>query len=144
MNKVWALVIVIILAVAGFLLFRGESEAPTELDNGTATNQGVDVGEPNPAGTQQAVREFTIDASNFAFSLKELEVNEGEMVRITLTNKMGMHDWKLDEFNVGTKVLQAGQSETIEFLADKKGTFEYYCSVGQHRANGMKGTLTVK
>jgi plastocyanin len=29
-------------------------------------------------------------------------------------------------------------------VADKKGTFEYYCSVGQHRALGMKGKLVVE
>jgi hypothetical protein len=38
----------------------------------------------------------------------------------------------------------AGASDVVEFTADKAGTFEYYCSVGNHRAMGMKGTLTVK
>ncbi|MEY4731380.1 MAG: hypothetical protein RL681_326, partial [Candidatus Parcubacteria bacterium] len=46
-------------------------------------------------------------------------------------------------FNAATKVLTDGQSETIEFVANKAGTFEYYCSVGSHRQMGMKGTLTV-
>ena len=32
----------------------------------------------------------------------------------------------------------------VEFTVDKTGTFEYYCSVGQHRANGMVGNLIVE
>ncbi len=32
----------------------------------------------------------------------------------------------------------------VEFTADKKGTFEYYCSVGEHRVNGMKGKFIVE
>ena len=32
----------------------------------------------------------------------------------------------------------------VQFIADKAGTFEYYCFVGNHRQMGMVGTLTVK
>ena len=50
----------------------------------------------------------------------------------------------IDEFNAKTRVLNKGEEETITFVADKAGTFEYYCSVGQHRANGMVGKLIVE
>jgi len=55
-----------------------------------------------------------------------------------------MHDFVVDEFGAKTDTLQTGQSDTITFVADKTGTFEYYCSVGNHRAMGMKGNLIVK
>jgi plastocyanin len=55
-----------------------------------------------------------------------------------------MHDLRIDEFNAKTSVIQGGQTQTIEFIADKTGSFEYYCSVGTHRQMGMRGTLTVK
>ena len=65
---------------------------------------------------------------------------------VTLTNsgKM-MHDWVVDEFT-GAKMKRVtnGQTGTVTFVADKAGTFEYYCSVGQHRANGMVGKLVVE
>jgi len=32
----------------------------------------------------------------------------------------------------------------VEFTADTPGEFEYYCSVGQHRANGQVGKLIVE
>ncbi len=93
--------------------------------------------------TSASVKSFTVEGKNFSFSPSTLTVKKGDKVKITFKNSGGMHDWVLDEFNAKTKQIAAGASETIEFVADKAGTFEYYCSVGNHRAMGMKGTLTV-
>jgi plastocyanin len=71
-------------------------------------------------------------------------VKKGDTVTITFKNSVGFHDWKLDEFKAATAKLAAGKEETVTFVADKTGTFEYYCSVGQHRANGMVGNLIVE
>ena len=37
-----------------------------------------------------------------------------------------------------------GQIDEVEFVVDKAGTFEYYCSVGNHRQMGMVGKLIVE
>ena len=37
-----------------------------------------------------------------------------------------------------------GLGVTFEHTFNQTGTFEYYCSVGNHRAMGMKGTLIVQ
>lgn len=89
------------------------------------------------------VRVFTVSGKPFSFSPATMSVKKGDTVRIVFKNTEGTHDWVVDEFNARTKILKAGEEETIEFVADKAGSFEYYCSVGQHRAMGMKGTLTV-
>ena len=93
---------------------------------------------------QGTVKSFTVTGRNFSFTPKEIRVNEGDTVRITFTNGGGTHDFVLDEFDVATKTLQTGQSETVEFVADKAGTYEYYCSIGQHRQMGMVGNLVVE
>jgi len=85
-----------------------------------------------------------VSASNFSFSPKEMRVKKGEKVKIVLTNIGGTHDLVLDAFNVRTPQIGDGKTATIEFTADKTGTFEYYCSVGSHRALGMKGNLIVE
>ena len=90
------------------------------------------------------VKTFTVDAQNFSFSMKEIKVKKGDRVRIVLVNKQGFHDWVVDEFNAKTKQIQAGSSDTIEFTADQVGTFQFYCSVGQHRSMGMVGNLIVE
>ncbi len=90
------------------------------------------------------VRTFTVTGKSFNFDVKEMKVNKGDTVRVTFKNAEGFHDWVVDEFNTRTKQIAVGKEETVEFVADKTGTFEYYCSVGQHRANGMVGKLIVQ
>jgi hypothetical protein len=49
------------------------------------------------------------------------------------------HNFNIDEFNVHTKDLGYFETQTITFLADKKGTFEYYCTIHPE----MKGTIEI-
>lgn len=90
------------------------------------------------------VKSFTVVGSNFVFAPSSLKVKKGDTVRITFTSGGGMHDFVLDGFGVKTKQLADGASETVEFAADKTGSFEFYCSVGTHRSMGMVGTLVVE
>jgi cytochrome c oxidase subunit 2 len=90
------------------------------------------------------VKTFNVTASNYKFSTSAMSVNKGDTVRITLKNTDGTHDLKVDGYDVKTKLLSSGQEDTIEFTADKIGTFDFYCTYGNHRQMGMKGTLTVK
>jgi plastocyanin len=87
---------------------------------------------------------FNIVSKDYSFSQTSITVKKGDKVRINLSNTGGIHDWVLDEFNAKTKRITDGQSDSIEFVADKVGSFEFYCSVGSHRAMGMKGTLIVQ
>lgn len=89
------------------------------------------------------VKEFTIVSDHFSFAPNSMQVKKGDRVKITFSNPVGTHSFKIDELNVATPKLSGGQSATVEFVADTAGAFEYYCSVGNHRASGMWGTLVV-
>jgi len=142
-EKVVSIVVIVIVIVGGVFLFNNKSGAPTEIDEINIVTDQMPV--PGEKVDEMAVsREFTLEAKNFSYSLAEIRVKQGETVHITLKNTEGVHDFKLDEFGAGTKTLQAGEEETIEFVADKIGSFEYYCSIGNHRAQGMVGTLIVE
>lgn len=97
-----------------------------------------------PAIAQPEVKTFTLVAKNFSFSVPEIRVKKGDTVKVILQNESGFHDFVLDEFNVRTKQTNSGETAEVQFLADKTGEFEYYCSVGSHRAMGMKGKLIVE
>lgn len=90
------------------------------------------------------VKVFEVEGSNYEFSVKEMRVNRGDTVRIEFTSMDGIHDWRVDEFGMQTERLAAGESGRVEFVADEVGSFEYYCSVNNHRAMGMVGTLVVE
>ena len=101
-------------------------------------NVGVVIDKNAPVVTVDVV------GGNFYFTPKEIRVKKGDTVTINFKNVDGFHDFKIDEFNVATQRIQAGGTETVQFSADKAGSFEYYCSVGSHRAMGMKGTIFVE
>lgn len=100
---------------------------------------------PTPMATSSAqIVNFTITASNYSFDPKQLKVKKGDTVILTFKNSEGFHDFKIDEFEVATNQIGVEEEEEVEFVADKVGTFEYYCSVGKHRQMGMVGKLIVE
>jgi heme/copper-type cytochrome/quinol oxidase subunit 2 len=95
------------------------------------------------SAVKAAEKVITMDAGSFYYSVKSIAVKKGQKVKITMTSKDMMHDFNIDELNVHMPTTKAGETNTIEFTADKAGTFEYYCSVGQHRKMGQVGKITV-
>jgi len=91
---------------------------------------------------------FEVTGVNFAFTVNgarngDMVVNQGDRVRVEFTSTQGVHDWVVDAFGA-TEIVQSGGSTFVEFVADQAGTFEYYCSVGSHRQQGMRGSFIVQ
>jgi len=70
-------------------------------------------------------------------------VNKGDRVKLMIQSADIAHGIKIDAFNVNNR-LEPGQTTIVEFVADKAGTFSFYCNVfcGDGHS-GMKGTLIV-
>lgn len=158
MNKsLIAILVLVIILLGGWFLMNGTTEDTTNVNVNTDTSGGASGTSLEGTGggldtdlgvgasvTTPSVKEFTITAKNFSFTPNAITVNKGDKVKITFKNSNGFHDLKIDEYNVATKQIQGGSQDVVEFTADKAGTFEYYCSVGTHRAMGMVGTLKVQ
>ncbi|PIR96730.1 MAG: hypothetical protein COT91_05100 [Candidatus Doudnabacteria bacterium CG10_big_fil_rev_8_21_14_0_10_41_10] len=169
MGKYIVIIIIAIIAIAGGVLYFNSQDITEDqmletqdmtteeerngmtsddeniLNDGSTVEDGeamMDDGGQNESGSE--IKEFAVTGIPFEFSLSEIRVNKGDTVRIAFTNGQGTHDWVIDEFNARTNILQTEQTETIEFVADQTGEFEYYCSVGNHRQLGMKGILIVQ
>jgi len=73
-----------------------------------------------------------------------IHVIKGELVSIHVINEdketQSQQDLNIDEFNVHTKKLNYFQAQTINFIADKTGTFKYYSTIHPE----MKGTIVVE
>jgi plastocyanin len=153
-NKIIALIAIAVVAIGGWLIYgRGEAPAGLDITGATVPAEGENLNNDETPNTGNSTvdteipgttKEFTITGSSFSFAPNAITVNKGDTVKITFKNANGFHDLVIDEFNARTQKINGGQSETITFVADKAGTFEYYCSVGTHRQMGMVGTLTVK
>lgn len=136
----------LVVVVGGVLMLKNsKTETPSPV---TQPETGTVVEEPTvvPAEGVMAgqTKEFTVEGSPFKFTPKEIRVKKGDTVVVTFKNAQGTHDFAIDEFDVKTNQIGEGEEEEVEFVASKVGTFEYYCSVGNHRAQGMVGKLIVE
>lgn len=74
----------------------------------------------------------------------DLKAGVGDTVKVHLTSGEGaMHNFYLDEFNVKSADVMGQDGVTVEFVAGREGTFEYYCAIPGHRQAGMFGKLIV-
>jgi len=149
MKALLGIIILVILAGGYYVLTQGNpqpentraDEASTAAPAESENTAGETTAETSAAPSE--IKSFTVEGKSYSFSPSVMRVKKGDTVRITFKNTGGFHDFTLNEFNAQTKRINTGQENTIEFVADKAGTFEYYCSVGNHRQLGMTGTLTV-
>ncbi len=88
-------------------------------------------------------REIKVEAFSYGFNPNKIEVSKGEKVKLVVTNTGGMHDFVAKDLGISEDLSTSGPT-TIEFTPDKAGTFEFICSIGNHAAQGMKGTIVVK
>ncbi|OGF24484.1 hypothetical protein A3H09_02195 [Candidatus Falkowbacteria bacterium RIFCSPLOWO2_12_FULL_45_13] len=155
MNKKIIIPVIIIgsLAIAAIIAFNKTNQTAK---NGNTTNnaQNNNVAETAPVVTESkesAVKEFTMTSfyeivdgqPRPQYSLEEIMVKKGDLVRIKITVTKGAHDFKIDEFGVYADTKELNKEYAVEFTADKTGEFIYYCTKPGHRQNGHWGTLKV-
>lgn len=155
MNKkvIMPIIIIGVIALIIIVAFNNKTSAPEAgVAGNNDRNRVIDNTTPTVTenNKEQAVKEFAMDSfyeivdgqPKPQYSLKKIIVNKGDLVRIKITVTKGMHDFKIDEYNVYADT-QPNQEFVVEFTADKAGEFIYYCTKPGHRANGHWGTLKV-
>lgn len=118
--------------LVAFTLFTAASLSTLAQDRSDAVEQ------------RAGVHEVQVTSRKYEFSSSSLRVKKGEQVRLIIAALDHDHGFKLDEFQINQKI-KKGKTATVEFTADKAGTFSFrcsnFCGLG-HR--GMKGTLVVE
>lgn len=146
--------VIVVAALAGFWLMKqSDKEAAMDhaMDMGGAVmdkaESQVNSAVENAKKMGTAAKEFTMtsyyDDKGAWFSMKEVRVKKGDLVRIKVTNTKGTHDFVIDAYGVKQET-PLNQEVVVEFVADKTGEFEYYCSKPGHRARGQFGKLIVE
>lgn len=129
-----------VLVLAGCGLSAGRPG----VDQGQVEGSTASAHDRGEAEVVREVVEVTLTARNFTFGQEEIRVSVGDTVRVTINDAQGTHDFVIDELRVKTGIIASGGSETVEFVAEKAGSYNYYCSVGNHRKLGMEGVLIVE
>ncbi len=125
------------LLILAFTVLAVACTAPIEQPQAPATA-------PTPV-EETSVVEVRVEAYNFGFEPNTITVPAGSRVRFIATARDGNHGISIPAFNVNTGEFSAGETKTVEFVADKAGEYPFSCNVfcgSGHKS--MKGTLIVE
>jgi len=98
---------------------------------------------PPPAAVQRPVREFNLFVKEWAWEPATLRVAKGSHVVLHVESLDALRSFVLKDYGVKAP-LPENERVTVEFDADREGTFEFKC--GRPCGNGcakLRGTLTV-
>ena len=153
MNRtatITAVIIIVILLLLGggyYLASRNNKPSsygitPTPTPTASATPTATPLSsQSSPTATTQMVS-ISVIGQNYLFTPKEITVSKGSLVKVNFTAKDSSHTFTLPDFNVDTGLVSPGSSRSVQFVADKTGTFQFYCI--PHKSMGMTGTLKVE
>jgi len=99
-----------------------------------------------PAGQDQAPtrREFTVTARDYSFSPNRVEVQQDDLIKLTVQSADNAYGFTIDDYRVSKRV-PAGGSTVVEFRADRAGTFAFYSNLSNDtRHSKMSGQLIVR
>jgi len=96
-----------------------------------------EVIEPEVSEENELV-EISIDAKRFEYSPEVITVQEGDLVKLTINNQDTTHGINIPDLGVSGR-------NTVEFTADEKGEFTFYCDnyCGSGHS-GMSGKIIVE
>lgn len=138
-NNLFYIGLLIVFVIIGLPLLQNGKKKTA--DNATPVEATVTPTTASPVDVVNGA--IAIEAGSFYYKPNLIRVKKGEKVKVTLNAVSMVHNFNIDEFNVKGPNTQMGTSSIVEFTADKVGEFEFYCSIGQHRANGQVGKLIV-
>ncbi len=141
MGKIIGLILITGIAIGGYFFFKNKEPMSDKTNGNTAPQEKISPETDRPAKEFSTTAYY--DETGVWFSLKEMRVKKGDLVRVHATNTKGMHDFVIDEFGI-KKELPLNEEVTFEFTTDKTGEFVFYCSKPGHRAKGQWGTLIVE
>jgi len=108
----------------------------------------MDMPEESAGGEVSADRTVTISGGpGIEYNTSEVNVEAGETVRFVYNHEGGRHDLLLEENGervAGTEVLTTeGDTDSFTYTFEEDGIYQFYCSVGTHRASGMEGDVVL-
>jgi plastocyanin len=116
-------------------------EPPIEGIKGQPDTQPQESNNTNTAD-EAAIQTVDMKSGNFFFEPANITAEAGQKIEVTFTENTGFHTFVIDEIDLNAQI---EEGETITFTApEEPGSYAFYCDVGNHRAAGMEGVLTVE
>jgi cytochrome c oxidase subunit II len=137
-----AFVLAALLVVAGGWVRSSLAAAANAASLSTAAAMPV----PQPQEAVRPPQEIKVTARKYAFTPSRIEVQENDVVKVTLEAADIPHSFTIDDDNYRiAKRATPGHPVVFEFRADKVGTFPFYCNLTTDpNCKNMRGELVVK
>ncbi len=138
-KAVWSILIIAILLIGGFFLYKSTNASPNSANptiaNGHVTTQTTNL---DSGSVTSPTKVINLKAKRWTFTPGTITVKKGDHVKIIIDNTDTTHGIMIPDLGVSG-------IDSVEFTADKAGTYEFRCPTmcGEgHR--DMKGTLIVE
>lgn len=93
---------------------------------------------------QERRREIAVSARKYAFSPPTIEVDQGDVVRVTFTTEDIPHSFTVDAYRIAKRA-SPERPAVFEFQADRPGSFPIYCNLQiDEKCRDMRATLVVR
>jgi len=98
-----------------------------------------------PAPQSPEPRVIDVVARRYTFEPSQIDVTEGERIRLMVRSGDGLHGFEIKKFKVSKELPRGAAPVAIEFTADEAGRFPILCSAfcGDGHED-MKGMLVVQ
>ena len=88
--------------------------------------------------------EIKMTAKKYEFNPNTIRVKKGDRVRLVITALDRVHGFKIEALKIDQR-LPKGEAVTVDFIADRSGTFPFQCSQVCGLAHKkMKGELIIE
>lgn len=120
--------IIIVITVGGFYTFRKANDTITGPEGFKDIIEQAEEAKRKIEERNMVVKEFSMTAKKFVFEPGTITVDKGDKVILHITSIDVTHGFSLREFRVNV-FLPPNETKTVEFVADKTGTYIFSCSV---------------
>ncbi|MDD5083407.1 MAG: cupredoxin domain-containing protein [Candidatus Moranbacteria bacterium] len=103
-------------------------EMPASAVEKTIDKSVPDVTQKTEKGNTGIVKEFAMIGRQFAWEPATIKVKQGDTVRLKITSEDVLHGIVIPGLGIDNTDIPVGETKTVEFVASKKGRFEFLCS----------------
>ncbi len=146
--------VVVVAFLLGYFLVQGQTKPPESMMKKETLTVTTPVPTAMETGTMESgmmkketgvSRKIVVSGDEYSFSPSSIAIQAGETVKIIFKNTGKLpHNFTITELGIATKTISGGQQDSVIVTAEKGGTYNSFCSVGNHRVRGMEGKFTVK
>ena len=153
MRRLLTIAVTVMLTAGALTIATGAEATAKSSGCGTAmstkksSSMDMDMGHKKSAMENNCpvvagAREITVTGNAFSFSPPQITMAAGETVTISLTASDIAHDFYVK--GIGHVVhAKAGKTARGSIRIRKAGTYKFWCTILDHKKQGMTGTITV-